>query len=551
MAMTRSRAVLLAITVVSTLSLAALADNNDTGWPSYGRDFTNQRFSPLQHITPANVSQLRLAWRYRTGVAQPFEASPIVIGDVMYVSLPLNHVVALDARTGAKRWQYTHAFAKTVHCCGPVNRGVAVADGRVYMGTLDAKLIALNADTGARVWEAQVDDNTRGYSITGAPLAVNGLVITGVSGGEYGIRGHISAYDGATGQMRWRWHTIPSPEEGGWEGRWAATDPFGVSLNRNIAAERAAADEFRHGWKTGGGPVWQTPAYDPKLGLLIFTVGNPSPDLDDSQRPGDNLYSDSIVALDLNGKLKWHFQQVPHDVWDLDPASPVVLVDVPNNNGDIVPAVAQAGKTGWVYVLDRRTGRAIRRSEPFVPQENLFAPLAEGKPVRIAPGAMGGSEWSPTAWNPALGYLFVSGIHMPMHYLAREEPLEVPAEWWGGVISGAPDKGKPAGIFSAVDLKTGRIVWRHETTRPLVGGALATASGLVFTGTSDKEFLALDAVTGKVLWRFAANAGVNAPPVTYAIGGQQYVAVAAGGNWVVNSPIGDEVLVFTLGERSP
>lgn len=526
----------------------AMADS--ASWPSYGRDYTNQRFSLLSQITTANVSQMRLAWRYRTGVPQPFEASPIVVDATMYVSLPLNHVVALDARTGQKKWDYVHPLGKTVHCCGPVNRGVAVYGGRVYMGTLDARLVALDARTGARVWEAEVDDNQRGYSITAAPLAVEGLILTGVSGGEYGIRGHISAYDARTGELRWRWHTIPSPVEGGWTGTWATTDAFGTPLNRDIAAEKAAVDKYPNAWQTGGGPVWQTPAYDPALGLIFFTVGNPSPDLDDTQRPGDNLYTDSVVAVELKtGKRRWHFQEVPHDIWDLDPASPVVLVDVRDAAGTMTPAVAQAGKSGWVYVLDRRDGRPIRRSEPFVPQENLFSRLKEKEPIRIAPGAMGGSEWSPAAWSPKDGYLFVAAIDVPMLYMAKQEPLKPPAEWWGGVI--APVKtDRPAGIFSAIDLHTGRIVWRHTTPRPLVGGALATAGGLVFTGTSDKELIALNARSGEKLWAFEAGAAVNAPPITYAIDGVQYVAVAAGGNWVINSPLGDEVLVFAVGSAA-
>ena len=514
-------------------------------WPSYGRDYTNQRFSPLTQITNANVNHLRLAWRYRTGIPQPFQASPIVVDGMMFVSLPLNHLVALDARTGAKRWDYVQPLGTTVHCCGPVNRGVAVYGGRVYMGTLDARLVALDARTGARAWEVEVDDNRRGYSITGAPLAVDDLIVTGVSGGEYGVRGHTSAYDAATGTLRWRWYTIPSPVDGGWTGSWSTTDPFGTPLNRDIAAEKSAVDRYATAWQTGGGPVWQTPAYDPNLGLIFFTVGNPSPDLDGTLRPGDNLYTDSIVALELkSGRLRWSFQQVPHDVWDLDPASPVVLVD--DAAGTLTPAVAQAGKTGWVYVTDRRRGRPIHRSEAFVPQENLFARLEEGKPVRIAPGAMGASEWSPAAWSPDQGYLYVAGIDMPMVYLAKQEPRKPPAEWWGGVIGPVKPGNRPSGIFSAIDLHTGKIVWRYTTPRPLVGGAVATAGGLVFTGTADKELVALDARTGARLWRFEAAAGVNAPPVTYAIDGVQYVAVAAGGNWSINSPIGDEVLVFSL-----
>ncbi|HEX2249615.1 MAG TPA: PQQ-binding-like beta-propeller repeat protein, partial [Gemmatimonadales bacterium] len=305
-----------------SLLRGAMADSAD--WPSYGRDYSNRRFSPLTQISPANASQLKLAWRYKTGIPHSFEASPVVIDGTMYVSTPLNHVVALDAATGAKKWEYAHEFSSTVHCCGPVNRGVAVYDGRVYMGTLDAKLVALDARTGEKEWEHQIADNTKGYALNGPVIAVDGKVLVGTSGGEYGIRGFIEARDAENGRQVWRWYTIPSPEEGGWWGNWRETDPFGVKLNRNIAREKADSAKHSDAWQRGGGGVWQAPAIDLERGLVVFTTGNPSPDLDGSVRPGDNLYTNSIVALDYrSGKLRWFFQQIPHDVWDLDAASPV------------------------------------------------------------------------------------------------------------------------------------------------------------------------------------------------------------------------------------
>jgi PQQ-dependent dehydrogenase (methanol/ethanol family) len=521
----------------------AMADS--ASWPSYGRDQTNQRYSPLSQISTANAGRLTLAWRYRTGIPHAFEASPLVLDGVMYVSTPLNHVIALDAATGRKRWEHAETLSTTVHCCGPVNRGVAVYGGRVYTGTLDGRLVALDARTGRRSWEVRVGDNERGYAVDGAPVAADGKVIVGISGAEYGIRGFVTAYDAETGRLVWRFHTIPSPAEGGWWGKWSATDPFGTDLHRDLAREHADSARYADTWKTGGGSVWQAPAIDRELGLVIFGVGNPSPDLDGSIRPGDNLYTGSVVAVELGtGRLKWYFQELPHDTWDLDAVSPVVLFDLPGQGGGApIKAAAQAGKTGWVYVLDRATGKPIRRSDAFVPQENLFArPTPDG--VRMLPGANGGSEWSAPAYSPETGYLYVLGLHQPMLYKVKPEPLEPPAFWLGGAFY---SNGEPQhGVFSAVDLANGRIAWQERLAEPMIGGALATAGGLVFVGTKDKQFLAFDARTGRRLWRYDARAGVNAPPVSYAVAGRQFVAVAAGGNYQINAPRGDEVLAFAL-----
>jgi alcohol dehydrogenase (cytochrome c) len=520
----------------------ALADSSS--WPSYGRDYTNQRFSPLAQITPANASGLKLAWQYKTGIPHAFEASPVVVNGTMYVSTPLNHVVALDAATGRKKWEYAAKLGTTVHCCGPVNRGVAVYGGHVYMGQLDGKLVALDTADGDVAWDVQVGEPNEGYALNGPPVAVDGKVIVGTSGAEYGIRGHVTAYDAGSGDQVWRFYTIPSPEEGGWWGKWSPTDPFGTSVNRDITRERADSAKHADAWKTGGGSMWTAAAVDRDLGLVIFTVGNPSPDLDGSVRPGDNLYTNSIVAVGLSdGKYKWHLQEIPHDVWDLDATSPVVLMDVKDSAGQTVKAAAQAGKTGWVYIVDRASGRPIRRSDAYVPQANMFAqPTPQG--TRMLPGANGGSEWSPTAYSPQTGYLYISALHQPMYYIVKSDSLKKPAMWLGGAFVGT---GEPEyGLFVAVDMNTGKVAWRNRVTRPMIGGALATGGGVVFTGTANKEFLAFDAKSGRQLWRYMANGGVNAPPMSYAVGGQQYVAVAAGGNFQINSPRSDELLVFSL-----
>jgi PQQ-dependent dehydrogenase (methanol/ethanol family) len=495
----------------------AMADGSS--WPSYGRDYSNQRYSPLSQITPVNIKDLKPAWHYATGIRQPFEASPVVVNDIMYVSTPLNHVIALDAKSGRKLWEHAESLGTTIHCCGPVNRGVAVYAGRVYTGTLDGRLVALDARTGAKVWDVRIADNERGYAVDAAPVAADGKVIVGLSGAEYGIRGRVSAYDAATGAEVWQFFTIPSPEEGGWWGKWSATDPFGVPLHRDLARERADSARYAETWRVGGGSVWRAPAIDAALGLVIFAVGNPSPDLDGSVRPGDNLYTNSIVALDLaSGRLKWSFQELPHDVWDLDAASPVVLVDLPGPGGKPVAAVAQAGKTGWVYVLERATGRPIRRSEAFVPQENIFAqPTASG--VRMLPGANGGSEWSAPAYSRETGYLYVLGLHQPMYYKTKYQRLQPPALWLGGIFVATGEA--QYGLFSAVDLSTGKIAWQSRMTDPMIGGALATAGGVVFTGTKDQRFVAFDAKSGRERWREHAPAGVIAPPITNPVDGPQ------------------------------
>ena len=520
----------------------ALADS--ASWPSYGRDYTNQRYSPLAQLTTGNVNGLKLAWSYHTGLPNAFEASPVVVNGTMFVSTPLNHVVALDAATGQKKWEYVAKLGQTIHCCGPVNRGLAVYGGRVYMGQLDGKLVALDAANGNVAWSVEVGSPKDGYTLNGPPVAVDGKVITGISGGEYGIRGYVTAYDAADGHQIWRFYTIPSPEEGGWWGTWSKTDPFGTTVHKDRAKERADSAKYPDAWKTGGGGMWQAVAVDRDLGLVFFAVGNPSPDLDGAARPGDNLFANSIVAIDLaTGKHKWHMQEIQHDVWDLDATSPVVLFDVKDKSGQTVKAVGQAGKTGWVYVLDRATGQPIRRSDAFVPQANMFAePTPNG--TRMLPGANGGSEWSPAAYSPQTGYMYVLGLHQPMQYIVAPDSLHKPAMWLGGAFVGS---GEPQyGLFSAVDVNTGKIAWQHRVKDPMIGGALATAGGLVFTGTADKQFLAFDAKSGRQLWSYKASGGVNAPPVSYAVNGQQYVAVAAGGNYQINSPRSDELLVFAL-----
>lgn len=532
-----------------TDEMLGAADANAAEWLMYGHDYTNQRWSELSQIDTDNVTDLRPAWVYQTGVGRlgSFETTPLVYGGVMYITTPYNNVIALDARTGEELWrrEMQEELGTTIFCCGPNNRGVAAAYGNLYMGTLDARLVALDQTNGETVWETQIADPEAGYSETMAPIVYEGKVLIGTAGAEYGIRGFLKAFDARTGDLVWTWHTIPSPEEGGWWGEWAETTPGGEPLNRDIAQEKADSARYADAWQRGGGSIWMTPAIDKETGTVFVGIGNPSPDLDGSIRPGDNLWTESICAIRMaDGTMKWCHQYLPHDVWDLDAASPPVLVTLEDGR----KAVIEAGKTGWTYVLDAETGERIRRSTNWVPHENLFAqPTSEG--VRMLPGANGGAEWSPTAFNPRLGYQYIIALHQPMNYSTNFAPYEKGELWLGSAFTAIPGE-EQWGYVVAVDVNTGEIAWRHQTEQPMIGGVLATAGGLVFTGEGNGYFEAFDAESGDLLWRFNVGAGANAAPMTYELDGKQYVAVAAGGNFQLGFRRGDALFAFALpGDR--
>jgi PQQ-dependent dehydrogenase (methanol/ethanol family) len=517
-------------------------------WADYGRDHTNQRYSPLDQITPANVEGLRVAWVHHSKIPHASETGPVVVGRTMYFSTALNNVFAVDARTGEERWHYAYDYGgRTVaDCCSSNNKGVAVYGGRVFMATLDARLVALDANTGRELWKVQVGDNDLGYHMTGAPIVIDARVITGVSGGEQGCRCYVDAYDANDGHRLWRFYTIPAPGEApnGWWGVWRAQDEWGQSFHRDIAREKADSAKYADAWEHGGGPMWHHPAYDAELGLLYLNIGNAAPDNDGTVRPGDNLYTSSIVALDVKtGKLRWYYQEVSHDRWDYDATTPPVLVDLPDGAGGARRVVAEAGKDGFVYVLDRVTGKPIAKSEAFVPLENYMAP-PDTAGVLTAPGTLGGSDWSPTAYSPQTNYLYVDGNYLPMKYWMNHEELKPPAQWWGGTV--ASQTTGLYGLVSAIDLRTGKLAWQTRVEKPIISGLLATAGGVVFTGLSDKQLVALDARTGRRLWSGATDAGVNAPPISYMIDGVQYIAVAATGLQTLNTPRGDELYAFAL-----
>lgn len=520
------------------------AENDEANWLHSNMAYSNSRYHPADQIHARNVSRLRPAFIFQTAVLESMETAPIVVNGVMYVTTSYNHVYAIDATTGREFWHYKHKMGPvTTYCCGPNNKGVAIYRDVVYMGTLDAKLVALDAKSGKLLWETQIADPELGYSETMAPIVADGKVIIGTNGGEYGIRGFVKAFDGRNGALLWTFYTIP---EKGHEGVWAPNDATGRNMLRDIPREKQILAE-RGGdfYKTLGGGVWMTPAVDRKTKTVYFVVGNPSPDLYGDIRPGDNLYTDSIVAIDLDtGTYKAHFQYVAHDVWDLDAVSPVILTEAQGKDGKNIPVAIHGGKTGHVYVHRRDDLSLIRFSDAMIPQENMWVlPTPEG--ARMLPGANGGVEWSPMAINPKLRLAYAANLHQPMTY--HVEPSEYPGGklWLGGAFKVIPSE-KQWGRLSAVNLDTGKIAWQHDTPQPLIGGVLATAGGLVFNGEGNGEFAAFDAKSGKKLWSFQAGAGVNAPATSYMVGNKQYIAVAAGGNVQLDFKRGNSIIVFSL-----
>jgi alcohol dehydrogenase (cytochrome c) len=507
-------------------------------------NYTQTRYYPNRQINVSNITKLRPAWIFQTEVKESLETTPIVVNGIMYATTSHNHVYAIDARTGEQIWHYKHKMGPvTVYCCGPNNRGVAVLGDMVYMGTLDAKLVALDAKTGKLVWETQIAEPELGYSETMAPTVVNGKVLIGTNGGEYGIRGFVKAFDAKTGKLLWTFHTIPENSVG----VWATSDATGRDMKRNVAAEKAQLAKTGDPFKTLGGGVWQNPAVDLETNRIYFVVGNPSPDLDGSLRPGDNLYTNSLVSVNLDtGQYACHFQYIAHDVWDLDAVSPPIITTVAGRDGKPIKGVLHAGKTGHVYVHNAQDCSLIRFSEAMVPQENMWVlPTKEG--ARMLPGANGGVEWSPMAINPNLGLTYAINLHQPMTYHVESTPYPQGKLWLGGAFKVIPAE-EQWGNVTAVDYNTGKIRWQVKTQQPMIGGVLATAGGLVFTGEGNGLFTAYDAETGSLLWKFQAGAGVNAPPASYSVEGKQYIVVGAGGNVQLDYKRGNSIIAFTVAD---
>src|SRR5881394_286459 len=534
-------------------------------WITNGGNVYNQRYSPLTLLNRDNVKGLRALWRTSMGSgAQPNNSGQAQIlhyEGVLYVINGVNDVFALDVDTGAILWTYHgNPDPKAGVPMGRSSRGVALGEGKVFVAQIDARLVALDQKTGKVAWSIVAEPWQKGFSLTSAPLYYDGLVIVGFSGGEMASRGKVKAFRAKDGKEAWTFNTVPGPGEPGHE-----TWP-----------------QDGNAWEFGGAPVWQTPAVDPELALVYFSTGNPGPDLHGGVRPGNNLYSVSIVAVDAKtGKYRWHFQQVHHDIWDYDAASPVTLFDL-TIDGSLRKGIAQASKTGWVYVLDRTNGKPLvgidERSVPqeprqgtaatqpipsgdaFIPQSIPIAPegttLVNGgkiftpfwtAPTLIKPGPPGGVNWPPSSYDAASGRLFVCAADRIWSYLSQEVTAERPPEGAGYIAGGIGGFHLHAlGVFAALDMRTNVLVWQQHWAEPCYSGSVATAGGLVFVGRSDGRLTALDSRDGKKLWEFQTGAGMNAPATVFEHGGKPYVLAYSAGNLFAGSARGDSLWLFGL-----
>ena len=492
---------------------------NTARWLTYSGDYSGRRHSPLKQITPDNVAQLAAQWTFQTGVAGKFEASPIVIDGVLYVGGPMNNAWAVDGRTGRQIWRYQRPVPDGVKaCCGMVNRGLAVHGDRVFMATLDAYLVALDIKTGKVVWETEVADYRQGYAGTGAPVILKDKIITGIAGGEFAIRGFLDAYDVSTGKQAWRFWTVPAPGEPGSE-----TWPAEVAT-----------------WERGGAPTWLSGTYDPELNLIYWGTGNPNPDFYGDDRKGDNLYSGSLIALDADtGKLRWHYQFTPHDVHDWDANQIPVLADL-TIDGQAIKAVVVANRNGFLYVLDRVTGKFIQ-ARPFVNQTWAKEIAADGRPIELpdqrptakgtltCPDLFGGTNFMSPSFDPSTGWLYVSARETCQIYIAEAPPQGYKAgdRVMGGRILRAPDT-TPHGALRAIDPISGDRKWEIKHPTPSWAGVLTTAGGVVFSGDNEGYVLAADSRSGRELWRYQTGAPIYAPPTTFTIDGRQFVVMPAG-----------------------
>jgi quinohemoprotein ethanol dehydrogenase len=535
------------------------------GWITNGGTIYNQRYSPLTQINRDNVKQLKADWRTHlngSGVGPQYsaQAQPLVYDGVLYMVTGADDVFAVDVDTGAILWSYQAKLdpARVKICCGWLSRGLAMGDGKIYVGQLDAKLVALDQRTGKVVWSIQAENPLEGFSITGAPLYADGMIITGFVGGDMGMRGRIKAYDAKNGKLRWTFYTIPAPGEFG-----SNTWPKDGDV-----------------WKYGGAAVWQTPAYDPALGLLYFSTGNAGPAYNGGVRPGDNLFTVSMIAVDIKtGQRRWHFQQVHHDIWDYDSPNPVILFDAPYG-GTMRHGIAEVSKTGWIYILDRATGepllgieerpvpqeprQASAATQPYpvgdsvVPQSvdmapegfslvnggNIFTPFWDKVVVYKPQMAV---NWPPSSYDPETNYFYFCGIdNLASSFVDLKSPdkPQFGGMWQkgGGAMTGVAGRG----VFGAVDLKSNRIVWRQQWHEGCFSGSTATAGGLLFVGRSSGLFTALDKSNGDKLWQFQTDAGVNSTASTFMYKGQQRVAVLSGGTLFAGNKKGDSVWMFSL-----
>ncbi len=520
-------------------------------WLTYYGTYESWRYSPLDQINRSNIEQLRPVWAFESGVTDGgLQAAPLVVDGTMYVSTAWNRVFALDAATGEQIWRYDYPRPDQIPgTYGTWNRGVAVAYGLVFMGTLDNHVVALDRETGEEVWRVEVENSKQcGCNITAAPLVVKDLVITGVTGGDSAHRGYINAFDARTGRHRWRFWTIPGPGEPGHDS-WAGDS-----------------------WIYGGGSTWVTGTYDPELDLLYWAVGNPAADFYGGDREGDNLYTDSVVALDPDtGEIQWHYQQIPHDVWDYDTAYEMVLLDL-EVDGVMRKTMLNPSKSGYVWLLDRQSGEFLG-AWPLVESSNWIEGIDErgrligrneppvGETSFVCPAIGGGRSWNHGAYSPQTGWFYSTGLEWCQTLTVRQEDPQEGLAFFGGEFEMAhPKSGEAHAHLSAYDPVTGDRKWRIRHKYPLLASQLATAGGLVFSGDATGRFFALDASDGSELWSFRTGSGHRGSAVTYAVGGRQYIATPSGWGSALaglttqlwpeaeDFPSGSSIFVFALPE---
>jgi len=539
----KPRAVLPVIVVAATVAAVQLraqvsydrilrASAEAHNWLTYNGAYNGQRYSTLSQLTPANVTQLELKWVVQNQVFGAWQSNPLVVDGIMYVTQRPNDVMAVDAKTGRTFWLYRHTPSPDAKvCCGANNRGVAILGDTLFMGTLDARLIAIDAKNGKALWNIAVGDVASGYSITLSPLVVKDKVIVGVGGGEFGIRGYVAAYYAATGKEAWRFYTIPGPGEPGHD-TWAGDS-----------------------WKTGGASVWVTGTYDPALNLTYWGIGNPGPDWNPDQRKGDNLYSDSVIALDADtGRLRWHFQFTPNDGYDYDSTQVPVLADL-TIRGVPTKAMLFANRNGYFYVLNRENGGFVS-GVPFVKVNWASGLDDKGRPIQTPqpagsptwPGNQGGTNWYPPAFSPRTGLFYLSAWENYATIYRKEAATYEPGKpfYGGGFTVLAPTPGAPTagigrkgpinnwtnevghGTVMAIDPLTGQAKWKFQQFDVTDGGMLATATDLLFTGGREGYFLVFDARTGKLLWTINLGGQIVMAPITFQVDGKQYVSVISG-----------------------
>jgi alcohol dehydrogenase (cytochrome c) len=488
-------------------------------WLTYAGDYSGRRNSPLTQVTPANVNQLTAQWTFQTGVLGKFEATPIVLDGIIYITGPDNTAWALDARTGRSIWRHQRNLPDMADlnvCCGMVNRGFAVYRDLLVMTTLDAHLVALDMKTGGIVYDVVIDDYKRGYAATVAPLLVKDKVIIGIAGAEFGIRGFIDAYDAATGKRAWRFWTVAAPGEPGGN-TWAGDS-----------------------WERGGGSTWVTGTYDPELNLVYWGTGNPGPDYYGKERPGDNLYTDAVVALDADtGQLRWHYQFTAHDTHDWDAVQVPVLADI-QMGGERRKVVMVANRNGFFYTLDRTNGKFLV-GRPFVRTTWAERIGADGRPVvlpnteptengtYVCPDITGGTNFMSPSFNPTTGLFYVTAREQCATYFGWDQEFVLGERFTAGGGQRDPGReGRGYGAMRAIDPATGQVAWEFRYQTPSMAGTLSTASGLVFGGDMDGNIMAFDGRSGKNLWHYQTGSGLYSAPTTYMLDGRQYLLVPSG-----------------------